>query len=51
MYYSEFKSYYSPYFSTTLIYQVSVIEATAFAKQYNFQGMCLFFAQNEEVLD
>ena len=45
------KGYYSPHFSTTLLSQVSVIEATGQPKQYISQGMQLFLAPNEEVLD
>ena len=45
------KCYYSPHFSTILLSQVSVIEATGQPKQYVSQGMQLFFAPNEEVLD
>ena len=45
------KSYYSPHFSTTLLSQVSIIEATGDPKYYISQGMQLFFAPNEEVLD
>ena len=32
--YLDFKCYYSPQFSTTLLSQVSVIEATGHSKQY-----------------
>ena len=49
--YLDVKCYYSPHFSTTLLLQVSVIEATGHPKQYISQGMELFFAPNEEVLD
>ena len=45
------KCYHSPHFSTTLLSQVSIIEATGHPKQYISQGMQLFFAPNEEVLD
>ena len=47
----DVKCYYSPHFSTTLLSQVSVIEATGHPKQYISQGMQLFFAPNEEVLN
>ena len=49
--YLDVKCYYSPHFSTTLLSQVSVIEATGHPKQYISQGMQLFFAPNEDVLD
>ena len=49
--YLNVKCYYSPHFSTTLLSQVSVIEATGHPKQYISQRMQLFFAPNEEVLD
>ena len=45
------KCYYSPHFSTTLLSQASVIEATGHPEQYISQGILLFFASNEEVLD
>ena len=48
--YIDVKCYYSLCFSTTLLSQVSVIEATH-SKQYISQGMQLFFALNEEALD
>ena len=41
----DVKCYYSPHFSTTLLSQVSVIEATGHPKQYIFQGMQLFCSQ------
>ena len=37
--YIDVKFYYPPHFSTTLLSQVSVIEATVHPKQYIFQGM------------
>ena len=43
--------YYSPRFTTTLLSQVSVIEATGVPRQYKSQDMRLFFAPDEEVLD
>ena len=49
--YIDVKCYYSPHFSTTLLSQVSVIEATGHPKQYISQDMRMFFAPNEEVLD
>ena len=49
--YLDVKLYYSPHFSTTLLSQVSVIEAIGHPKQYISQGMQLFFAPKEEVLD
>ena len=49
--YLDIKCYYSPHFSTTLLSQVSVIEATGHPKQYISKGMQLFFAPNEEVMD
>ena len=49
--YIDVKYYYSPHFSTTLLSQVSVIETTGHPKQYISQGMQLFFAPNEDVLD
>ena len=47
----DVKCYYLPHFSTTLLSQVSVIEATGHPKQYIPQRMQLFFAPNENVLD
>ena len=49
--YLDVKCYYSPHFSTTLLSQVSVIKATGQPKQYISQGIQLFFAPNEDVLD
>ena len=49
--YIDVKCYYSPHFSTTLLSQVSIVKATGRPKQYISQGMQLFFAPNEEVLD
>ena len=49
--YLDVKCYYSSHFSTTFLSQVSTIEATGHPKQYISQGMQLFFAPNEEVLD
>ena len=49
--YIDVKCYYSPHFSTTLLSQVSVIETTGHPKQFISQGIQLFFAPNEEVLD
>ena len=49
--YLDVKCYYSPHFNTTLLYQVSIIEATSHPMQYISQRMQLFFAPNEEILD
>ena len=49
--YLDVKFSYSPHFSTTLLSQVSVIEATAQPKQYISQDIQLFFDPNEEVLN
>ena len=49
--YIDVKCYYSPHLSTTLLSQVSFIEATGQPKQCISQGMQLFFAPNEEVLN
>ena len=49
--YLDVKCYYSPYFSITLLSQVSVIKATGHPKQYISEGMQLIFAPKEEVLD
>ena len=37
--YLDVECYYSPHFSTTLLSQVSIIEATGHPKQYIYQGM------------
>ena len=47
----DVKCYYSPHFSTTLLSQVSVIEATGHPKHYVSQDMRMFFAPNETVLN
>ena len=49
--YLDVKCYYSPYFSIILFLQVDIIEATGHPKQYISQGMQLYIAPNEEVLD
>ena len=49
--YIDVKRYCSSFSSTILVSQVSVIKATGHPKQYIFQGLQLFFAPNEEVLD
>lgn len=47
----DVKYYYLPYFSTTLLQQVSVIKATGQLKHYIPSGMQLFFIPNEVVID
>ena len=49
--YFDDKYYYSPHFNTPLLSQVSAIETTGHPTNYISQGMELFFAPNEEVLD
>ena len=49
--YTDVLCYYSPHFTTTLLSQISVIEATSTARHYKAQEMRLFFAHDEEILD
>ena len=49
--YLDVTCYYSLHFSTTLLSQVSVIEATDHSKEFTSQRMELFFAYNKGVLD